>query len=410
MSSYFDLTAANAILKEYYSDQRVLNMVYKKNPAMALLKKNTDFEGKYKPIPIISGVSQGRSAAFANAQGNQSAAQIESFLLTRVADYSIATLDNQTMLASKTNHGAFLNGAKIVIDSAIRAITNSAASAVFRSGTGTIGVIGSVSTTGAGPYITTITLTDLNSIVQFEKNMYIVASATDGGTVSTDVLVVTAVNRATGVLTLTSPATPSGTWAAAAFLSVQGDLNAKASGFAAWLPFTDPASNDSFFGVNRSVERTRLAGYPVDASAESIEEGLIDASGFLAREDGTPDHAFMNFASWTALEKSLGSKVIYQVMENQDAQVAFKSIVINGPEGPIKVIPDRNCQSQTCYLLSMDTWCWEGLGELPMILRYADGLEMLRVSNADAAELRVAYYGQLRSEGPGHNANVKLSA
>lgn len=28
-SSYFDLTAANAILKEYYSDQRVMNMVRK---------------------------------------------------------------------------------------------------------------------------------------------------------------------------------------------------------------------------------------------------------------------------------------------------------------------------------------------------------------------------------------------
>lgn len=90
---YLNLTAMNAALKELYDGQVVENLVYSDNPFLAMVPKKTDFGGKYKPIPIITGVSQGRSATFSNAQGNQSAVQIQSYLLTRVSDYSIATIN-----------------------------------------------------------------------------------------------------------------------------------------------------------------------------------------------------------------------------------------------------------------------------------------------------------------------------
>jgi len=259
MGQYLDLSAMNAALKELYDGQVVENLVYADNPFLAMVKKNTDFGGKYKPIPIITGTSQGRSSTFSNAQGNQSAVQIQSFLLTRVSDYSIATIDNQTMLASKTDKMSFLEGAKLVIDGAIRSITNSVASALFRSGTGSIGQIASISTSGSGPYISTITLANANDVVQFEVNMYLNATLTDGGSASSDVLVVTKVNRSSGVITCSSAASPTATWAASSYLVVQGDLNAKSKGLAAWLPKTAPGSGDSFFGVDRSVDVTRLA-------------------------------------------------------------------------------------------------------------------------------------------------------
>lgn len=409
MGQYLDLSAMNAALKELYDGQVVENLVYADNPFLAMVKKNTDFGGKYKPIPIITGVSQGRSSTFSNAQGNQSAVQIESFLLTRVSDYSIATIDNQTMLASKTDKMSFLEGAKLVIDGAIRSITNSVASALFRSGTGSIGIIGSISTSGSGPYISTITLSNANDIVQFEVNMYLNATATDGGSASSDVLVVTKVNRSSGVITCSSAASPSGTWAAGAYLVVQGDLNAKSKGLAAWLPLVAPTTGDSFFGVDRSVDPTRLGGVRYDGSAQSIEEAIIDASALLAREGGKPNVLITNFASYAALEKALGSKVTYTELKGP-AEIAFRGIMINGANSMIKVFPDRNCQALTGYLLQMDTWALEGLGEVPQILRYGDGLEMLRVSNADAGEVRVGAYYQLRTNSPGWNAVVKLSA
>ena len=403
---YLNLTAMNAALKELYDGQVVENLVYSDNPFLALVPKKTDFGGKYKPIPIITGVSQGRSATFSNAQGNQSPVQIQSFLLTRVADYSLATIDNQTMLASRTDKMSFLEGAKLVVDGAFRSITNSLASSLFRTGTGSIGAIGSVATG-------VITLSNANDVVQFEVNQTLQANATDGGVPRAAKGYVIAVNRSLGTVTVSAlglglaAGSPSG-WAAADFLLVEGDVNLKVKGLAAWLPDTSPGPGDSFFGVDRSQDVTRLAGIRYDGSAQSIEESLIDSSSLLAREGGKPDVCITNFATYAALEKSLGSKVQYVDMKGP-AEIAFRGIMVNGANSMIKVFPDRNCQPQKGYLLQMNSWCLNSLGEAPQILRYGDGLEMLRVSNADAGEVRIGYYSNLSSNAPGYNANVTFS-
>jgi hypothetical protein len=404
---YLNLTAMNAALKELYDGQVVENLVYSDNPFLAMIPKKTDFGGKYKPIPIITGVSQGRSATFANAQGNQSPVQIQSFLLTRAADYSIATIDNQTMLASRTDKMSFLEGAKLVVDGAFRSITNSLASALFRSGTGSIGQVGSISTG-------VITLSNPADVVQFEVNQTLQANATDGGTPRAALGYVIAVNRSAGTVTVSatglggSAGTPA-SWAPADYLLVQGDVNAKVKGLAAWLPTSAPTAGDNFFGVDRSQDVTRLAGIRYDGSAQSIEESLIDSSSLLAREGGKPDVCITNFASYAALEKSLGSKVQYVDMKGP-ADIAFRGIMVNGANSMIKVFPDRNCQPQKAYLLQMNTWTLNSLGDAPQILRYGDGLEMLRVSNADAGEVRIGYYAMPSCNAPGYNANVTLSA
>lgn len=152
-------------------------------------------------------------------------------------------------------------------------------------------------------------------------------------------------------------------------------------------------------------------GVRYDASAETIEEGLIDAAALVAREGGQPDMAFMSFASWASLEKSLGSKVQYVDVKHDEADIAFAGIRIHAPYGPITVIPDRNCPAQTAYLLQMDTWKFRSLGKAPHILTYGmEGLEALRVGSADALEIRIGYYGNLICNAPGFNCVVTLSA
>lgn len=406
MSQTLDSAAMNAALKELYDNQTIENLVYSDNPFLAMLKKNTDFGGKYKPVPIITGASQGRSATFSNAQNNQSPVQIESFFLTRASDYSIAQIDNQTMLASRTDKMSFLEGSKVLIDGAISSITLSLSSALFRSGTGSIGNIGSISTG-------VITLSDPNSVVQFEVNMVLQSNATDGGTPRAALGYVVAVDRSNGIVTVSTSmggaAASPASWAANDFLLVQGDNNAKIKGLAAWLPATAPTSSDNFFGVNRSVDSTRLAGVRYNGSAQPIEEALIDSSSLLAREGGKPDVAIMSYASYSALEKSLGAKVVY-IDHRGPAEIEFRGIQVNGANSMIKCFPDRNCPSNSCYLLTMKSWCLESLGDAPQILRYGDGLEMLRVFNADAGEVRVAYYANLSCNAPGWNAYVTLSA
>lgn len=422
-----------AALKELYTgDDYMKDLVYKKNPFLALVPKDespSGFAGKYIPVPLVYGTPQGRSATFSNSQGNQTAPALSSFFVYRVSNYQLVTITNELLEATKDNAGAFVDEAKLNMDTGFRNISNDMALDLFNDSTGKRGSYG----LGTGSISTgLITLDDPNSVVNFEVGMSLVSYSVSGtsATQSTGAHqgYVIAVNRSAGTVTVAasqggSAATPTNWSSSFPYLAVEGDVNfasgglavgssgsLKISGLGAWIPVTAPGSTDSFWNVNRSADVTRLAGVRFNGISESIEEALIDASSLVAREGGQPDMCFMNFASYAALEKALGSKVQYVDVKHDEADIAFAGIRIHAPYGAITVIPDRNCPSQTAYLLQLDTWKFRSLGKAPHILTYGlEGLEGLRVGNADALEIRIGYYGNLICNAPGWNAVVQLS-
>lgn len=427
MAIYSNPTNQVAVLKELYPEDGdyMKDLVYKKNPHLALVKKNespSGFAGKYIPVPLVYGTPQGRSANFTNAQGNQTAPAVSSFFVYRVSNYQLVTITNELIEATKDDAGAFVDEVKLNMDTGFRNISNDLALDLYGSGNGNRGQYASISTG-------VITLSQPAQIVNFEVGMSLVSFSISGSTYtqSTGAAVgyVIAVNRSAGTLAVS--ATPGGAagtptnWSTSfPYLGVQGDVAfgsitvttgfLKVSGLSAWLPTTAPSAGDSFWGVDRSVDVTRLAGVRFDGSAESIEEALIDASSLVAREGGQPDMCFTNFQSWAALEKSLGSKVQYVDVKHEEADIAFAGIRIHAPYGPITVIPDRNCPALTAYLLQMDTWQLRSLGKAPHILTYGlEGLEGLRVGTADALEVRIGYYANLICNAPGWNCVVQLS-
>lgn len=399
-----DLTSFAAALKQHYTQDRVENMVYQDNPLLAMMPKMEDFGGKNLPIPIIYGNPQGRSATFSNAQGNKTNSQLKDFVLLRARDYSLASIDNETLEASKGNANAFLEAATVEIDGAIHSAARSLAIAMYGSGSGTIGVVANSSFATQ-----TLQLSDIESVTNFEVGQTLQVSATDGTTsVRSGTLVVDGVDRDLGTVHMTQNlSTGIAAIAQGDFISVQGDYALKVSGLLAWLPSSSPSTSDSFFSVNRSSDATRLAGIRFDGSSMPIEEALIGAAARVAREGGKPDYCFMNYSQYANLEKALGSKVQYIDMK-VNPEIAFRGIQINGPRGPIKIVPDQNCPSDRAFMLQMDVWKLYSLGKAPKILD-TDGLKMLRDSNADSVEVRVGYYAQIGCRGPGWNANVKLS-
>lgn len=420
-----------AALKELYTDDKeyMKDLVYKENPFLALVPKNESpdgFAGKYIPVPLEYGTPQGRSHSFANAQNQQTATALVSFFVYVIEDYQLVTITNLLMEQTKTNAGAFVDAAKLQMDGGFRNITNNIAFELFGDGTATRGVSTSASSQ-AGLTVggTILPLSNPQQIVAFEVGMLLVASSSAGGAPSTDTVLITAVNRATGVISGTaSAATLSANWAigtGAAYLTVSGDLPAAGasntgsflalSGLAAWIPVSSPASNDSFWGVNRSADPTRLAGCRFDASAYTIEEGMTNALAFLNREGGKPDLCVMDFASYAALVNALGAKVQYVQVNHDEVEVAFEGITFQSAYGRVTVLADRSCPPQTAYLLTMNTWKLRSLGKVPHILTYGmEGLEGLRVGNADALEIRIGYYGNLICSAPGWNCVVQLSA
>ncbi len=420
-----------AALKELYTDDKeyMKDLVYKENPFLALVPKNESpdgFAGKYIPVPLEYGTPQGRSHTFSNAQNQQTATSLASFFVYVIEDYQLVTITNLLMEQTKTNAGAFVDAAKLQMDGGFRNITNNIAFELFGSGTATRG-ISSASSSQAGTTAggTILPLSNAQQIVAFEVGMLLVASATDGGAPSSDTVLVTSVNRATGVVSGTaSAATLSANWAIGsgiAYLTILGDLPSAGasstgsylalSGLAAWLPVTSPSGSDSFWGVNRSVDPTRLAGCRFNASSYTIEEGMTNALAFLNREGGKPDLCIMDFASYAALVNALGAKVQYVQVNHDEVEVAFEGITFQSAYGRVTVLADRSCPPQTAYLLTMSTWKLRSLGKVPHILTYGmEGLEGLRVGNADALEIRIGYYGNLICSAPGFNCVVQLSA
>ena len=430
--SYANSTNQLAALKELYTDDKdyMKNIVYAKNPWLAMIPKNESpdgFAGKYIPVPLEYGNPQGRAHTFANAQNQQTASDVVSYFVYAVQDYQLVTITNLLMEQTKSNAGAFVDEASRTLDNGFRNLSNNMAFELFSGGTASRGQISSAGISYSAPNLT-LTLSNPQSVVQFEVGMTLQASTTDGGAAlqntpgTIDAIQVTSVNRGTGVIVGTVvQGAPQSSWAASDFLQVLGDIGIGGastiagmlglSGLAAWVPNVDPPSNDNFWGVNRSEDPTRLAGLRYNASAMSIAEGITNALAFANREGAAPDLIILDFVSYASLINELGAKVQYVQLEHDEVEVAFEAIHFHSAYGKIPVLADRSCPPQTAYVLTTDTWKLRTLGKAPHILTYGmEGLEGLRVGNADALEIRIAYYGNVICSAPGYNMVVQLSA
>ena len=408
MGAYLDLPAYNALMKEWYGDQTVQYLSYDDNPSLTMLPKDENATGKYIPVPLVWALGQGGSNTFANAQGNQTPNQYAEFLITLKPNYQVQTLVQQALEASADSPGAFMKAHKSMIDGAIQNAANREASALFRTGTGSIAQVSSTTAPAAG----VITLSNPADISQIEYNMTLQAASTDGGAPRAALGYVIGRNVQAGTFTVSATAlggpagSPSG-WAAGDYLLVQGDSNAKLSGLAGWLPSVAPSAFDNWYGVNRSPD-SRLYGLYYPGAQEPIEEALIDAAMYVRREKGRPRHAITNYGSEAALIKAIGARREYVDWESEDGTISFRGVKIQGPAGPIEIFADRNCQAATAWLLQMDTWKLYSLGPVPKIFKYGDGLDTLRLGNADALELRVGDYANLACQAPGWSSQVAL--
>lgn len=395
------VSSASAALKTYYSTQRVQDMMYKDNPLYALMPKYKDFYGASYPLPFRTTNPQGRSGTFANAQAQKTPSIYKAFSLTRSKNYSLASIDSESWMASQTNPGAFLRLATNEINGALESLKRSLAWSMYGDGSGALAQANAVNTT-ANP--TVLTLKNPEDIVKFEVNQLIEARSGVTGRIfatARATATVTAVDRNAGTITLdvdnsggTSTVVLNDT------LNVVGDYNTLLTGIQGWVPSTTPSAT-LFFGVDRTPDPSRMAGVRVTVTGKPLDEAFVDGARRIGREGGMPDYAFISFSKYASLEKTLGSRVIYDDIEV--AGIAFRGIKISGPNRPIVVLADRDAPDTLGYLLTMDSWGLYSLEE-PVQILDLDGQKILRESAADSYEVRSASFSQVGCDFPGANA------
>ncbi len=428
------------VLKQLYSDDSwvMKDLVFNKNRFLTMVDKDETemgLGGLNFPIPVLYDVGGGGSANLGTAQTYQTAPATASFLVTTVNVYRVGSIQNQFLRASAQNIGAFMPAAKMNVKSLYMGAANDIAYQMFADGSGTRGSFGASG--GSGSISSgVITLDNLGMVYQFSVNQalnsYSISGATatqsTGGAIGYVIGVDTGLGTVTVSATLQGAAgTPSNWSTSFPYLGRAGDtlfssnglLSANMlciAGLGAWIPSTAPSSGDSFFTQNRSVSPTKLAGLRFVGTAESIQDSLIDATNQLAAqssEAGDPDVIFINPVSYQTLVKNLTGQGQYQMIRakvNEEVEISFKALVLPTANGEISIIQDRNCPSQTAYILTMKTWKLRSLGKIPQFLTFPGFYDMLGfpIPGQDAVEIRVGGYLNLTCNAPGANAVVSL--
>lgn len=413
-----------AAMKKIYPQKRVELIFYKNHPFLAKVRKREDFYGYDLGGTMAIAVSSsppagGRSATFTDAQDNISSGSDQRFNITRQSDYQLWRLDNEVIEASSRDVGAIMKVLKFKGDGALMNLSRNLSGNLYGNGGGARGQIAAITAGGL------VTLTNPSDIVHFEVNMMINAADWDGtgaaGVIRATVDTISAVDRNAGTFQLAGGAAPAG-WTAGPpgdYLFQEGDLlaagGAVVTGLAGWLPTAAPVLGaDNFFGLDRGIDPTRLAGSRFNGVGLPIEEALKRISTLIVRNGGRPDTVFLNPIDYERLELSLEGRARFETMTTQvggkrSATVGFDSMIITTTAGKANVVADVDCPQGTGYMLQMDTWEMHHLKGLPHMLTRGAGEGGGRmVQNADSVEFRAVYRGNLACTAPGYNGVVQL--
>lgn len=403
-----DLTAFNHALKEMYpSIVGELNMLDK--PTLALIKKRTDFTGSKYVQPAVYANNAGRSGSLTTAQSAAAGAKGIRFEITSTKNYGVVQIDGETIRASgggnmsRAEARAFLEARRQEIKATTEALMQSASHSLFRDGLGLRGQRASISTN-------TVTLANAHDAIFFDVGMVVGAVASDTTTLRTGTTTVTAVTRGltTSTVTLASAAAIT-SFADNDYLYVSGDYSAMLKGFDAWCPSSAPGAT-SFFGVDRSVDTSRLGGLRYSESLPIVER-LVRAEAFARIQGAKLDVFVLHPIRMAELKNALGDKIRYVDTASADGRISFKSVELQTMYGSVRVLDDPFCQSTVAWGLQLDTWTLVSRGDMPGPLDHLGGPpgQFFTMTGEDSIEGRYGYYANLACSAPGYNIRVALS-
>ncbi len=406
-----DSTAYDAVLKDYYTKDKIQEQSFYDNPFFAMVPKKRAGGRRY-PQPVEYGRPGNASSDFGTAMTNATNSKYDDFLLTRVKQYQKILVDHELLLSTENADEAF-QPAFDEFDKGFRGLGEKMARRLYRTSTGSIGQMAN-STVNT----TTITLADAASAFNFEVDQVIQFSDTDGGALldSGDTTTVTAVDPEAGTVTvadnLQTKITGIGT---NDFVSQAGDRNLALAGLEDWLPVTDRSTKlaASFFGVTRSARPDRLGGIYLDGTTlGGIDEILIKLVAKQAKHGGRPSHIFLNPETFSDLQLLWNSKhFVFQNIETVikgeggDVILGFPGMKVNIGGFMVRLYGDISCPSSRIYSLQMNTWKLWHTGELPNFLGEKFTGKILKLAELeDSMEARVGAYCQLGCSAPGKNA------
>lgn len=381
--SKVNLTTASDLFKIKYG--KLSDNTYNSaNVLLGRIKKNYKFVGKRMdvavPLSFSGGVGSG-SLPTANS------ASYDDAEITAKKMYAVCNIDRETIKASESDEGAFVNLSKNTVQKTVESWMRNHSRALFNDGSGALGQFsGNAGGSASAPTLTILTTGNYKwKEANFEEKDYV-----NINTLSS-VFEITAVNTTTRVVTLSR-------------ISGSDDLTAIGAG--AHTVYMQNSKDNDPSGLRGVLSATsgNLYGIPVarrwksfqkDAASAGISADLLNEC-MLGVEKQSGKVPKMIVTSYVQLRKILNflEDQKQYVLEPRSAdlkgKISFKGIEFMSTMGAIPIFAERFVNDDECYFLNDDyieTHHRPGFGWFD-----DDGTVFLRSATEDAYDARYGGY------------------
>lgn len=348
-----------AMLKTFYAKEGLVNLLYRNDPLLKEIKKER-VEGKQANFSALysRGGAVSANATVAERLATETA-KAKEFQVTPGQLFSACVFGNKELLASKSLRGAYINVAAAKFFANAESFRKTMAVALYGTGHGELFTTTDTISVIAGDVDVTFPRHAVMGI-DIGSELELKASAN-----ATAVLATVSVKKINGTtVTLTGTASKSVPSGSVVCISGCTDSDGKPMlpvGLAGWLPTSTVAPTDSFYGVNRSDARDRLAGtYIAGTSGQKKYEVIEDAILKLRAMGSLCDKIVMNDEDYLAMSREIESKTYFTKANGGEgktkANVGYKDFGFSVSTNWLdNVIDSPYCPKGRAYVLSSDT-------------------------------------------------------
>lgn len=348
-----------AMLKTFYAKEGLVNLLYRNDPLLKEIKKER-VEGKQANFSALysRGGAVSANATVAERLATETA-KAKEFQVTPGQLFSACVFGNKELLASKSLRGAYINVAAAKFFANAESFRKTMAVALYGTGHGELFTTTDSIAVVAGDVDVTFPRHAVMGI-DIGSELELKASAN-----ATAVLATVSVKKINGT-TVTLTGTASKTVPTGSVVCISGctDSDGKPMlpvGLAGWLPTSTVASTDSFYGVNRSDARDRLAGTFIQGqSGQKKYEVIEDAILKLRAMGSLCDKIVMNDEDYLAMSREIEAKTYFTKANGGEgkakANVGYKDFGFSVSTNWLdNVIDSPYCPKGKAYVLSSDT-------------------------------------------------------
>ena len=348
-----------AMLKVYYKDG-VENLMFRNSPVLKKIKKER-VEGKTQNFSAMYGRGGAVGGDFLVAKNNAATvSKAVEFAVEPGQLFSVYTMNSKEVQASQTKRGAYMKVAGAKMFAASESFRKTLAAALYGTGYGEICLAPATSFTASTA--ADITLPDY-AIMAIDIGSQLEVKATLASSTVKTTLTVNSIDGNTVNVT------PSATAAALAtdYICLAGSVDGTSPllpvGIAAWLPTNrNLPANESFFGVNRTIAKDRLAGAFYDATSNTNEKKSVSVQKLLQkcrRQGSQADLIIMNDDDFLEFSAEIETTNTYftetSTKAKREANVGFDKFSASFSTNYIEnIVDDPYCPKGRFYILDSE--------------------------------------------------------